>query len=150
MCIRDRADNQIRFQDLENSFSSGDDIKKTTKKTGDGGDKILPGSSQPQDLGSISYKDTATQKTNQQTQSIERYEFDNSYFKYIERFNLDYVKSTQIVIETQQLVIEIDDVLEAIKASFDKFGTNVSKILRLIPSFSVAASITKSATLKSL
>ena len=66
-----QADNQIRFQDLENSFSSGDDIKKTTKKTGDGGDKILPGSSQPQDLGSISYKDTATQKTNQQTQSID-------------------------------------------------------------------------------
>ena len=66
-----QADNQIRFQDLENSFSSGDGIKKITKKTEDGDDKILPGSSQPQDLGSISYKDTATQKTSQQTQSID-------------------------------------------------------------------------------
>jgi tol-pal system protein YbgF len=66
-----QADNQIRFQDLENSFSSGDGIKKITKKTEDGSDKILPGSSQPQDLGSISYKDTATQKTSQQTQSID-------------------------------------------------------------------------------
>ena len=66
-----QADNQIRFQDLENSFSSVDGIKKITKKTEDGSDKILPGSSQPQDLGSISYKDTATQKTSQQTQSID-------------------------------------------------------------------------------
>jgi len=66
-----QADNQIRFQDLENSFSSVDGIKKITKKTEDGDDKILPGSSQPQDLGSISYKDTATQKTSQQTQSID-------------------------------------------------------------------------------
>ena len=33
--------------------------------------EILPGSSQPQDLGSISYKDTATNETSQQTQSIE-------------------------------------------------------------------------------
>ena len=34
-------------------------------------DKILPGSSQPQDLGSISYKDTNTNETIQQTQSID-------------------------------------------------------------------------------
>ena len=66
-----QADNQIRFQDLENKFSSGDGMKKITKKTEDGDDKILPGSSQPQDLGSISYKDTATQKTTQETQSID-------------------------------------------------------------------------------
>ena len=63
---------------------------------------------------------------NQQTQSIERYEFDNSYFKYIERFNLDYVKSTQIVIETQQLVIEIDDMpasqFNLAKTLFTNFG----------------------------
>ena len=31
----------------------------------------MPGSSQPQDLGSISYKDTNTNETSQQTQSIE-------------------------------------------------------------------------------
>ena len=63
---------------------------------------------------------------NQQTQSIERYEFDNSYFKYIERFNLDYVKSTQIVIDTQQLVIEIDDMpasqFNLAKTLFNNFG----------------------------
>ena len=63
---------------------------------------------------------------NQQTQSIERYNFDNSYFKYIDRFNLDYVKSTQIVIETQQLVIEIDDMpasqFNLAKSLFINFG----------------------------
>ena len=32
---------------------------------------MLPGSSQPQDLGSISYKDTETKSLTQQTQSIE-------------------------------------------------------------------------------
>ena len=63
---------------------------------------------------------------NQQTQSIERYNFDNSYFKYIDRFNLDYVKSTQIIIETQQLVIEIDDMpasqFNLAKSLFTNFG----------------------------
>ena len=63
---------------------------------------------------------------NQQTQSIERYNFDNSYFRYIDRFNLDYVKSTQIVIETQQLVIEIDDMpasqFNLAKSLFTNFG----------------------------
>ena len=34
-------------------------------------DKILPGSSEPQDLGSISYKDMTTSATTQQTQSID-------------------------------------------------------------------------------
>ena len=33
--------------------------------------KSLPGSSQPQDLGSISYKDTETNETSQQIQSID-------------------------------------------------------------------------------
>ena len=33
--------------------------------------KELPGSSQPQDLGEISYKDTETNLTTQQTQSID-------------------------------------------------------------------------------
>ena len=32
---------------------------------------ILPGSSEPQDLGAISYKDTATNETNQETQSVD-------------------------------------------------------------------------------
>tara|TARA_B100001121_G_scaffold211770_1_gene185483 strand:- start:85 stop:750 length:666 start_codon:yes stop_codon:yes gene_type:complete len=66
-----QADNQIRFQDLENNVITKDSKKKITKKTGDDPNKILPGSSEPQDLGSVSYKDTATSETSQQTQSIE-------------------------------------------------------------------------------
>ena len=38
-------------------------------------EKILPGSSQPQDLGSISYKDTETNEENQQTQSADTTSF---------------------------------------------------------------------------
>ena len=34
-------------------------------------DQVLPGSSLPQDLGSISYKDTDTEQENQDIQSIE-------------------------------------------------------------------------------
>ena len=33
--------------------------------------KILPGTSEPQDLGSISYKDMTTSDTTQQTQSVD-------------------------------------------------------------------------------
>ena len=65
-----QADNQIRFQDLEKGLSLDGNNKKITKKNIDN-DEELPGSSQPQDLGSISYKDTATNETSQQTQSIE-------------------------------------------------------------------------------
>jgi len=64
-----QADNQIRFQDLESSLMSGESVKKITKKIDD--KETLPGSSQPQDLGSISYKDTETNETSQQTQSID-------------------------------------------------------------------------------
>ena len=63
-----QADNQIRFQDLENA-SMTNDYEKTLAQNSK--DKILPGSSQPQDLGSISYKDTNTNETVQQTQSID-------------------------------------------------------------------------------
>ncbi len=66
-----QADNQIRFQDLESAFSSDGDAKKITKKMEENDNEILPGSSQPQDLGSISYKDTATNEDTQQTQSID-------------------------------------------------------------------------------
>ena len=66
-----QADNQIRFQDLESAFSSDGDTKKITKKMEENNNEILPGSSQPQDLGSISYKDTATNEDTQQTQSID-------------------------------------------------------------------------------
>ena len=56
---KSQADNQLRFQQLENKTVSidanGDNTLKTKKQ-----DKVLPGSSQPQDLGAISYKDSET------------------------------------------------------------------------------------------
>ena len=66
-----QADNQIRFQDIENAIVSEDGSKKLTLKTENNDDQILPGSSQPQDLGTISYKDNTTQETSQQIQSVE-------------------------------------------------------------------------------
>ena len=66
-----QADNQIRFQDLESGLSSNDGLKKVVKKSDNKTDEVLPGSSQPQDLGSVSYKDTATTETSQQTVSID-------------------------------------------------------------------------------
>ena len=66
-----QADNQLRFQNLENSYSSNEEIKKVTKKLNSSQVNILPGSSQPQDLGSVSYQDTTTKETSQQTQSID-------------------------------------------------------------------------------
>ena len=69
-----QADNQIRFQDLENNISNVK-IDKTDNKLSSAPKtdekKILPGSSQPQDLGTISYKDTETSETSQQIQSVE-------------------------------------------------------------------------------
>ena len=65
-----QADNQIRFQDLERATFSDGDIKKLTEKLKDK-NGTLPGSSQPQELGSISYKDSTTNETSQQTQSID-------------------------------------------------------------------------------
>ena len=61
-----QADNQIRFQDIENAITSEGGIKKVSKNN-----DLLPGSSEPQDLGSISYKDNETNDAIQQTQSIE-------------------------------------------------------------------------------
>ncbi|MDC3155614.1 tol-pal system protein YbgF [Candidatus Pelagibacter sp.] len=66
-----QADNQIRFQDLEIGLYSGETTKKITKKNNDNSSEILPGSSEPQDLGSISYKDSTPSDTTQQTQSID-------------------------------------------------------------------------------
>ena len=64
-----QADNQIRFQDIEDAIMSEENIKKISKKKIN--DNTLPGSSEPQDLGSVSYKDTNTNETTQKTQSIE-------------------------------------------------------------------------------
>ena len=66
-----QADNQFRFQDIENSLSSGEVGQKLTSKIKKNSEKKLPGSSQPQDLGSISYKDTETNETTQKIQSVE-------------------------------------------------------------------------------
>jgi tol-pal system protein YbgF len=66
-----QADNQVRFQDIENVITSGDVNNKITLKPKKNLEKDLPGSSQPQDLGSISYKDTESNEKNQKTQSIE-------------------------------------------------------------------------------
>ena len=66
-----QADNQARFQDLESGLSSNSNLKKVVKKSDNKTDEVLPGSSQPQDLGSVSYKDTATKETSQQTMSID-------------------------------------------------------------------------------
>ena len=71
-----QADNQLRFQQLEeksnslvsNQTSNQDNNLTLLKKDSD---EILPGSSQPQDLGAISYKDTETNLTTQETQSVD-------------------------------------------------------------------------------
>ena len=74
-----QADNQLRFLEIEegkDNISTTDttdttDNKELASKIEDDENKMLPGSSEPQDLGSISYKDTSTDETTQQTQSIE-------------------------------------------------------------------------------
>ena len=67
-----QADNQIRFQDIESSISSGEiTTQLSSKPKTDTKSQILPGSSQPQDLGSISYKDTKTSETSQQIESVD-------------------------------------------------------------------------------
>ena len=67
-----QADNQLRFQQLGEEVSSANIVnKELVSKPKEVEDKILPGSSEPQDLGTISYKDTSTEETIQQTQSID-------------------------------------------------------------------------------
>ena len=66
-----QADNQLRFQEIEEYASSGKSNKKLTSKPKEQLEKILPGSSLPQDLGSISYKDTEDNQSTQKIQSVE-------------------------------------------------------------------------------
>ena len=68
-----QADNQLRFQQLENNPNANNSSNKKLSSTESSSEseKILPGSSQPQDLGQVSYKDTETNLSNQQTQSID-------------------------------------------------------------------------------
>jgi len=66
-----QADNQIRFLELESKPATTTDETKVSSLPKADEEETLPGSSQPQDLGSISYKDTETKLENQQLQSIE-------------------------------------------------------------------------------
>ena len=69
-----QADNQLRFQKLEENtalVNQTGEQNLSSLNTDNDKEKVLPGSSQPQDLGSISYKDTETSLKDQQTQSIE-------------------------------------------------------------------------------
>ena len=65
-----QADNQLRIQQIEKTISSNivDETKKITSSVEN---PTLPGSSQPQDLGSVSYKDMESNTDDQQTQSID-------------------------------------------------------------------------------
>ena len=68
-----QADNQLRLQQIEKTINnniSNEAAKIITSDTNNS-NKILPGSSQPQDLGSISYKDTLNDNKEQETQSID-------------------------------------------------------------------------------
>ena len=67
-----QADNQLRFQQLEGRSVAiqNDSSNNLSLDSNQNKEKILPGSSQPQDLGSISYKDNETKLETQQTQSI--------------------------------------------------------------------------------
>ncbi len=74
-----QADNQLRFQDLENNSSlvqkneNNQDNKITNEnsETNLASKKIMPGTSQPQDLGTISYKDMTDTSETQAIQSVE-------------------------------------------------------------------------------
>ncbi len=68
---KSQADNQLRFQELENKTVGSETKENNTAQLNNDKDKVLPGSSQPQDLGSISYKDNETGDENQKIQSIE-------------------------------------------------------------------------------
>jgi len=67
-----QVDNQFRFQQLESktnvsNLENGNILLSNTQSE----EKNLPGSSEPQDLGTISYKDTETELDTQGTQSID-------------------------------------------------------------------------------
>ena len=66
-----QADNQVRFQDIENVLSSEEISQSLTLKPKKQIEKILPGSSQPQDLGTTSYKDTENNENTQKIESVE-------------------------------------------------------------------------------
>ena len=69
-----QADNQLRFQQLETNNNVEVDTNSLTKLPTDvttDKEKILPGSTQPQDLGTVSYKDMTNESESQSIQSID-------------------------------------------------------------------------------
>ena len=74
-----QADNQLRFQDLENnsSLTQKNEINEQNLLTNENSEtnlaskKIMPGTSQPQDLGTISYKDMTDTSETQEIKSVE-------------------------------------------------------------------------------
>jgi len=72
-----QADNQVRFEEIDTelvSINSNNKLNRSSQlslkpKVEDS--KILPGSSQPQLLGTITYKDTETSDTSQKIESVE-------------------------------------------------------------------------------
>ena len=70
-----QSDNQLRFQQLENNRlnlnETETDLNITSKITEEKSKKILPGSSKPQDLGTVSYKDMTSENENQALQSVD-------------------------------------------------------------------------------
>tara|TARA_Y100000590_G_scaffold182615_1_gene208096 strand:- start:1035 stop:2039 length:1005 start_codon:yes stop_codon:yes gene_type:complete len=69
-----QSDNQFRFQQLESNLNTNNmeiNSSSANLKPELNDNKILPGSSQPQDLGSISYKDMTDKSETQSIQSID-------------------------------------------------------------------------------
>ncbi len=68
-----QADNQLRFQQLESNKVVGDKSSSSSSlaNTTTNEENILPGSTQPQDLGTVSYKDMTNESENQSIQSID-------------------------------------------------------------------------------
>ena len=69
-----QADNQLRFKQLETNNNVEVDANSLTKLPTDATtdkEKILPGSTQPLDLGTVSYKDMTNESESQSIQSID-------------------------------------------------------------------------------
>jgi len=68
-----QADTQVRFQEIETDLSNinTNSAKQLSSKPKIEENKMLPGSSQPQLLGSITYKDTETSETSQKIESVD-------------------------------------------------------------------------------
>ncbi len=69
-----QADNQLRFQQLESNSNlnvTSENTLTASQENKTGEIKILPGSTQPQDLGSVSYKDMTDESESQSIQAAD-------------------------------------------------------------------------------